>query len=81
MALKTLDVRGATCPGPVVEAKKAIDSMAPGDQLEVIATDPGSVPDFQAMARNAKHLALKGQRNETEADGRTLYIHLLERVG
>ena len=46
MALKQLDVRGAKCPIPIVKAKKEMDALAPGDQLEVIATDPGSMPDF-----------------------------------
>ena len=59
MALKKLDVRGAKCPIPVVKAKKELDAMAPGDQLEVTATDPGSVPDFQGWAKTAKHVALQ----------------------
>jgi TusA-related sulfurtransferase len=80
MALSKLDVRGAKCPIPIVKAKKAMDAMAPGEQLEVTATDPGSVPDFQGWAKTAKHAVLKEQRTEKGEDGKDLYIHLLERT-
>jgi TusA-related sulfurtransferase len=80
MALKKLDVRGVKCPIPIVRAKKEIDAMAPGEQLEVTATDPGSVPDFQGWAKTAKHAILKEQRIGKDEDGRELYIHLLERT-
>jgi TusA-related sulfurtransferase len=80
MALKKLDVRGAKCPIPIVRAKKEIDAMPPGDQLEVTSTDPGSVPDFQGWAKTARHALLKEQRSERDETGRELYIHLLERI-
>ena len=51
--------------------------MAPGDQLEVTATDPGSVPDFQGWVKTAKHALLKAQRTGKDETGRELYIHLL----
>jgi TusA-related sulfurtransferase len=79
MALKKLDVRGAKCPIPIVKAKKEIDAMAPGDELEVTSTDAGSVPDFQGWVKTAKHALLKSQRTEKDDTGRELYIHLLER--
>jgi TusA-related sulfurtransferase len=79
MASRKLDVRGAKCPIPIVKAKKEIDAMTPGDQLEVVATDPGSVPDFQGWVKTAKHAILKAQRTEKDESGRELYIHLLER--
>jgi tRNA 2-thiouridine synthesizing protein A len=79
MALKKLDVRGTKCPIPIVKAKKEIDAMAPGDELEVTATDAGSVPDFQGWVKTAKHALLKSQRTEKDDTGRELYIHLLER--
>jgi TusA-related sulfurtransferase len=81
MALKKLDVRGAKCPIPIVKAKKEIDAMAPGEQLEVTATDPGSVPDFQGWVKTAKHVVLREQRTEKDATGRELYIHVVERTG
>jgi TusA-related sulfurtransferase len=80
MGVTRLDVRGAKCPIPIVKAKKAIDAMAPGELLEVTATDPGSVPDFQGWAKTAKHALLKEQRTDKDEAGRDLYIHLLERT-
>ncbi len=80
MALRRLDVRGAKCPMPIVKAKKEMDAMARGDQLEVTATDPGSVPDFQGWVKTAKHAVLKEQRTEKDEAGKDLYIHLLERT-
>lgn len=79
MALRKLDVRGAKCPIPIVRAKKEIDAMTPGDELEVISTDPGSVPDFQGWVKTAKHALLKAQRTEKDEAGKDLFIHLLER--
>jgi tRNA 2-thiouridine synthesizing protein A len=46
-----LDVRGLNCPLPILRAKKALASMASGQVLRVEATDPGSVRDFQAFAK------------------------------
>ncbi len=79
MALKQLDVRGAKCPIPIVKAKREIDAMAPGDQLEVVSTDPGSMPDFVGWSKTAKNALLKGQRMDKDDTGRDVYIHLLER--
>jgi TusA-related sulfurtransferase len=80
MAVTKLDVRGAKCPIPIVKAKKTMDVMAPGELLEVTATDPGSVPDFQGWAKTAKHALLKEQRTEKDETGKDVYIHLLERT-
>lgn len=80
MALRKLDVRGTKCPIPIIRAKKEIDAMAPGEQLEVTATDPGSVPDFQGWAKTAKHAILREQRIGKDEGGKELYIHLLERT-
>jgi len=80
MALKKLDVRGVKCPLPIVKAKKELDTMTAGDQLEVTATDPGSIPDFQGWVKTAKHVDLKEQRSEKDDGGRDVYIHLLERT-
>jgi tRNA 2-thiouridine synthesizing protein A len=46
---KPLDLKGLKCPLPVLRAKKALKGMTPGALLEVLATDPGSVKDFQAF--------------------------------
>ena len=77
---KRLDVRGAKCPLPIVKAKKEIDTLAVGDMLEVVATDPGSMADFRGWVKNAKHAALRDQREERDETGKTVYIHVLEKV-
>lgn len=48
---KEVDARGLTCPLPILRAKKALAEMQAGQVLRVLATDPGSVKDFQAFAR------------------------------
>ena len=47
----TLDLKGLACPLPIAKTAKAIREMASGQVLEVFATDPGSVPDFQAWSQ------------------------------
>lgn len=51
MADKTLDAKGLNCPLPILRAKKALNDIAAGGTLEVLATDPGAVADFQAFCR------------------------------
>jgi TusA-related sulfurtransferase len=48
---KELDARGLNCPLPILKAKKALADMSSGQTLKVIATDAGSVRDFQAFAK------------------------------
>ena len=50
-ATKEIDARGLNCPLPILKAKKAQAEMHSGEVLKVIATDPGSMRDFQAFAR------------------------------
>ena len=80
MAVRKLDARGLKCPMPIVKAKQELDAMAAGDQLEVTATDPGSVTDFQGWARTNKRARLREQRQEKDEAGRDIYIHLIERA-
>ena len=47
---KELDARGLSCPLPILKTKKALNDLASGQVLKVIATDPGSVKDMQAFA-------------------------------
>ncbi|MCK5902279.1 MAG: sulfurtransferase TusA family protein [Cocleimonas sp.] len=47
----TLDARGLNCPLPILRCKKAINKMDSGQVLQIIATDPGSVKDFQAFCK------------------------------
>ena len=51
MADKTLDAKGLNCPLPILRAKKALKEVPAGGTLEILATDPGSVADFQAFYR------------------------------
>lgn len=48
---KELDARGLNCPLPILKAKKALSDMQSGQTLRVVATDAGSVRDFQAFAK------------------------------
>jgi tRNA 2-thiouridine synthesizing protein A len=52
MADKTLDAKGLNCPLPILKAKKAIAEVPKGGTLEVLATDPGAVADFQAFCKS-----------------------------
>jgi TusA-related sulfurtransferase len=81
MTTKILDVCGMKCPVPIVKAKQALDQLSSGDVLEVRATDPGSVQDFQGWAKTHKHAVLKEQRTETDDAGRSVFVHVLERRG
>jgi tRNA 2-thiouridine synthesizing protein A len=51
MADQVLDVKGLNCPLPILRAKKALKDMPAGATLEVLATDPGAVKDFEAFCR------------------------------
>ncbi len=58
-----LDVKGLSCPLPVLRANRALRSLAAGDQLRVLATDRAAVGDFQAFCRETGH-ALVSQGEE-----------------
>ncbi len=81
METRRLDVRGTKCPVPIVRAKKEIDGMQAGDVLEVLATDPGSMSDFQGWVKTSKLAVLKEQRTMKDETGREVYVHVLERRG
>ena len=54
-----LDARGLNCPLPILRTKKSLNTMESGQVLKVVATDPGSVRDFQAFAKQTgNHLLL-----------------------
>lgn len=75
----TLDARGLKCPMPIVKAKKALDPIAPGDTLRVIATDPGSVLDFQGWAKTSSVFELVSQDEGTDEQGRRIWTHVLRK--
>ena len=70
---KELDTRGLNCPLPILKAKKALADMHSGDVLKVVSTDPGSMRDFQAFARQTGNELLE---QETLGDE---FIHVLRR--
>jgi tRNA 2-thiouridine synthesizing protein A len=75
MADETVDAKGLNCPMPILRAKKALKGMAAGTTLEVQATDPGSVKDFEAFCRSTGNELL-----ESRQDGNT-YIYLIRKTG
>ncbi len=72
-AYKELDTRGLNCPLPILKAKKALADMESGQLLKILATDPGSIRDFQAFARQTGHELVE---QTTQADE---FIHILKR--
>ncbi len=64
MADQELDARGLNCPLPILRAKKALNDLEGGQTLAIIATDPGSVKDFQAFAKQTGNELLEsGEAN------------------
>ena len=55
MSETLLDVKGMTCPLPVLRANRALRTLAAGDRLRVLATDRAAVGDFQAFCRETGH--------------------------
>jgi len=53
--VQTLDMKGMNCPMPLIWARNMMDMLAPGDTLEVLATDPEAIRDFQAYANSTGH--------------------------
>ena len=72
-AQRELDTRGLNCPLPILKAKKALADMVSGELLKVVATDPGSMRDFQAFARQTGNELVE----QSSAGGD--YVHVLRR--
>ena len=75
MADQVLDAKGLNCPLPILKAKKALKSLADGNTLEVISTDPGSVADFAAFCRTTGNELVE----QNEVDG--IYTYLIRKAG
>jgi len=58
MAETLLDVKGLSCPLPVLRANRILRGLAPGDRLRVLATDRAAVADFQAYCQETGHALL-----------------------
>ncbi|ELZ52641.1 MULTISPECIES: sulfurtransferase TusA family protein [Halorubrum] len=72
---ETLDVKGASCPMPVVKTKGAVDDLAAGEILEVLATDSGSMSDIDGWAAGTAGVELVEQE-----EGDDVYRHYVRKT-
>jgi TusA-related sulfurtransferase len=70
---REIDTRGLNCPLPILKAKKALTDMQSGQLLKVVATDPGSIRDFQAFAKQTGNELVEQQTAGAE------FVHVLRR--
>jgi len=63
---RDLDARGLNCPLPILRTKKTLNEMASGEVLRVVATDPGSVKDFAAFAKQTGNELLSSSESGGE---------------
>ncbi|NVM92234.1 MULTISPECIES: sulfurtransferase TusA family protein [Variovorax] len=70
---RELDTRGLNCPLPILKAKKSLNEMTSGQLLKVVSTDPGSIRDFQAFARQTGNELMEQETVGTD------FIHVLKR--
>lgn len=70
---RELDTKGLNCPLPILRAKKALAELSSGQVLKIVATDPGSVRDFQAFAKQTGNELLAQETVDK------LFIHFLKR--
>ena len=69
----SVDARGLDCPLPLLKAKQALNRMTSGQQLEVLATDAGSVRDFAVFSEQSGHAVLVAEEKSGE------YRYILEK--
>jgi tRNA 2-thiouridine synthesizing protein A len=74
MADHTLDAKGLNCPLPILKARKALKEVPTGGTLEILATDPGSVADFEAFCRQTGNELLE------HAEDGGVYRFLIKKV-
>ena len=74
MADQILDAKGLNCPLPILKAKKSLAPMSNGQTLEILATDPGSVKDFEAFCRTT------GNKLVEHSESGGTYRFIIERV-
>jgi tRNA 2-thiouridine synthesizing protein A len=65
MADHTLDAKGLNCPLPILKARKALKEVPAGGTLEILATDPGAVADFQAFCRQTGHELVEHSQDDS----------------
>ena len=75
MADQLLDAKGLNCPLPILRAKKALKDLPTGGTLEILATDPGAVKDFEAFCRTT------GNELVESKSGGGVFSFLIRRTG
>jgi len=73
---KVLDTKGLNCPMPIIKAKQAIDELETDQILKILATDPGSIADFNGWTKQTGHKLIKS--DEKTEDGRTVYQFFIQ---
>lgn len=73
---ETLDVKGESCPMPVVKTKQTIDELNEGEVLEVLATDAGSMSDIDGWSTGTDGVELLDQVEDGD-----VYRHYVEKTG
>ena len=61
---KEVDARGLNCPLPILRCKKGLSEIQPDQVLKILATDPGSIKDFQAFCKQTGHELLSLEQDE-----------------
>jgi len=72
---ETLDVKGKSCPMPVVKTKQSIDGLGEGEVLEVVSTDSGSMSDLKGWADTTEGVELLDQE-----EGDSVYRHYVRKT-
>lgn len=72
-ALESLDARGLLCPLPVIRTQDRIRTLQPGELLEVMATDPGTMQDIPSWCRVHGHQLLTAETVDDESGGGSVY--------
>jgi len=67
---KEIDTRGLNCPLPILRTKKALGDVQSGQVLKVVATDPGSVKDFETFSKQTGHTLI----SHSEANGEFTFL-------
>ncbi len=68
-----VDARGLNCPMPLLKAKQALSKIAPGEIVQLLATDPGSIKDIQRFMQLSVHTLLEFKEQEDH------YLYVLQR--
>ena len=72
---ETLDVKGLSCPMPIIKTKQAVDDLAVGESLTVISTDSGSISDIQGWAAGTDGVELLDQTEDGDC-----YLHYVRKT-